>query len=946
MIMLFNFCSTFIFGFALLGCFALQAQVTVNASGGTATANYTNLSDAFAAINGGTHTGSINVILTASTAEPAAPTTLLASGQSSASYSSIAIYPSVAGLVVEGNAASVNRGVIELDGADNVSINGNLNNGTGNSRDLTIRSNAGGTTGSACIRLIGRTTGGLGTENINIRNCVLIGSTVGNTGSSGSTSTTTYGIYAAAPTSLALTGSGSDYDNVQIINNEIRNAYVGINLRGGSGAAANQNVVIRDNVLGNSNLSQSLGLAGMTLSQLDVATIENNEVFNISNTQATVTGIEVGGASSLEVLITRNRIHDLTFNGTGTNTAYGINTTNGDNHFISNNVIYNLSGINNNSATATTQHVAGIRLAGSNPGYRVFHNSVYLSGSLNTGSAAYGASYALIIVGNRTGFDVRNNIFANTTTSNATSSDLAAIWFTGTGFDFTASTFNNNAYWVGTTTGHKVVRVNTNTYTNVSDFRSISNQEANGVPTGLTANAGAFFPSTTNLRLADGTTNEIESAGAVLSFVPTDITGLTRPAFGNAAPDLGAFEFDGINPNAAPACNLSLALRAVNPLCAGSTGTGIVDSVPNGTAPFSYAWSSGATTAQATGLLNGNTAVTVTDANGCTVSNVVSITIPTALFVSGSPSNPRCQGGNDGLVDVFVTNATPPYSYIWNDGTTTESRFDLVAGVYSQTITDANGCFLSNSYTITDGPSFTATAQASLQGTCSLEGNINVSLNDQTLSSQIYTFVWNDGTTTQNRSGLANAGVYSLTITNDFNCTATASATLTIPTPLMASFADSSQASCASCADGSLTAQAMGGQGPYSYLWSNGQTTAVATGLMAGTNYNFTLTDDFGCQVVSDSTTVSFSVNLNRSGSELNQLQLFPNPAKHYLQITGLEANRSYRLRLINALGQTLSEQEIQGQNFEFNCSQLPQGTYYWQIWADNQQRSLIWVKQ
>src|SRR5206468_5366504 len=121
--------------------------------------------------------------------------------------------------------------------------------------------------------------------------------------------------------------------------------------------------------------------------------------------------------------------------------------------------------------------------------------------------------------------------------------------------------------------------------------------------------------------------------------------------------------------------------------------TGSVDlTVSGGTAPYTYAWSNGATTQDLTGLTAGTYNVTVTDANGCTATASATLIQPAAaLTASTTQVNVQCFGNATGSVDLTVSGGTAPYTYAWSNGATTQDLTRLTAGAYNVTVTDAKG---------------------------------------------------------------------------------------------------------------------------------------------------------------------------------------------------------------------------------------------------------------
>ncbi len=131
-----------------------------------------------------------------------------------------------------------------------------------------------------------------------------------------------------------------------------------------------------------------------------------------------------------------------------------------------------------------------------------------------------------------------------------------------------------------------------------------------------------------------------------------------------------------------------------------------------GTQPYAYAWDTTANsqvTATASALCPGTYTVVVTDANGCTTSNTVFITEPTALTISTSSIPASCQACTDGSATAVVGGGTPSYSYVWAPGgQTTATASNLGGGTYTVTATDAQGCTIMDTVVVTAPTGITA----------------------------------------------------------------------------------------------------------------------------------------------------------------------------------------------------------------------------------------------
>ncbi len=130
----------------------------------------------------------------------------------------------------------------------------------------------------------------------------------------------------------------------------------------------------------------------------------------------------------------------------------------------------------------------------------------------------------------------------------------------------------------------------------------------------------------------------------------------------------------------------------IDALCFGDKGS-ITLSVQQGTAPFAFKWSNGATTKNVAKLNPGNYAYTVTDSKGCVYKSDEDILGPTApTFISAHVLFELCENTKDGSIEISLTNAVDPVQFLWSDGTLGPKRDTLSAGDYTVKITDANGC--------------------------------------------------------------------------------------------------------------------------------------------------------------------------------------------------------------------------------------------------------------
>ncbi len=310
-----------------------------------------------------------------------------------------------------------------------------------------------------------------------------------------------------------------------------------------------------------------------------------------------------------------------------------------------------------------------------------------------------------------------------------------------------------------------------------------------------------------------------------------------------------------------------------NVSCFGGSDGSASASALGGTAPYSFAWSNGQTSATATGLTAGDHYVTVTDSNGCQVVDTVSITEPaTAVAASAQmDTSVSCVGGSDGEATASVTGGTAPYTYLWSNGQTTATATGLAAGTHTFIVTDSLGCQDSASVVITEPAMATDVNAVQIHGiSCvgSSDGWATVSGSGGTPP---YTYAWSNGQSGDSAFGLSQA-TYVVTVTDARGCTDTANISIPGPSaPLTATAIDAYTITCFEASDGTVYVVASGGWAPYTYVWNTGSSDDTVTGLAAGT-YNVTITDSMGCVIVesvtiTEPTQVTGTVTLVRNVS-------------------------------------------------------------------------------
>ncbi|MFN8323097.1 MAG: gliding motility-associated C-terminal domain-containing protein [Chitinophagales bacterium] len=287
--------------------------------------------------------------------------------------------------------------------------------------------------------------------------------------------------------------------------------------------------------------------------------------------------------------------------------------------------------------------------------------------------------------------------------------------------------------------------------------------------------------------------------------------------------------------------------KAITNVACGGGNTGAINlTVSGGTPGYTFLWSDFVTTEDRTNLTAAVYYLTITDNNGCIKIDSANVTQPPGVVLSKTTTNVTCGSGANGAINLTAQFGNPGYTYLWNDGVTTEDRTGIAAGTYSVTVTDAIGCSASTTATVSQSGAGMAVNTTNAQPSCNGGSNGTINISSVIGSIGPYSYHWNDGINTQNRTGLI-SGLYTVTATSSTGCTASASVNLGQPSVLGVTLTPIS-VTCFGSNNGAINTSPSGGTAPYTYNWGGGVFTQNRTGLSTGT-YSVTVTDFKGCTV-------------------------------------------------------------------------------------------------
>jgi len=283
-----------------------------------------------------------------------------------------------------------------------------------------------------------------------------------------------------------------------------------------------------------------------------------------------------------------------------------------------------------------------------------------------------------------------------------------------------------------------------------------------------------------------------------------------------------------------------------------------------GVGPYGYLWSNNSTQQQLFNLSQGVYAVTVTDANGCQVNvNVVVDSLP-VLTVASSIGAESCPGNNDGTITINVNSGTAPYAFEWNNGLTTQSGNSLAPGNYNITITDASGCVNVQNLIVPAATPLVLNGSV-LSIVCGTKfGEATVGVSGGVAP---YSYLWSTGDSVANLLVVFD-GTYSVTVTDANGCQQATS--VVVPRSSGPSLTSFATPDTLGNGNGTATVVPSNGNAPFTYEWSDGQTTPLASNLSAG-SYVVTVTDADGCEST-DTVSVDLFTSIAEGFSEQNHI--------------------------------------------------------------------------
>jgi len=295
---------------------------------------------------------------------------------------------------------------------------------------------------------------------------------------------------------------------------------------------------------------------------------------------------------------------------------------------------------------------------------------------------------------------------------------------------------------------------------------------------------------------------------------------------------------------------IQLTVTPISASCQVSSDGGAQANIVGGTPNYIYEWDGTVGVNPTSGLLAGSHSVTVTDANGCSVSTNYIIDTVYVLHASATPTNASCATSNDGSA-LVTANGTPGYTYLWDGSAGSNPQTGLSTGTHTVSVTDSKGCATTTSFVVdTDYVLHPIATPTNASCATSNDGSAVITAN----GTPGYTYSW-DGTVGSNPQAGLSAGLHSVSVTDSKGCVATTTFTVDTNYVLHATVTPTN-ASCATSGDGSAFVVTNGTPGN-TYVWDGNVGPNPITNLATGT-HDVVVTDSKNCV-----TNTSFVIDTN-----------------------------------------------------------------------------------
>lgn len=396
-----------------------------------------------------------------------------------------------------------------------------------------------------------------------------------------------------------------------------------------------------------------------------------------------------------------------------------------------------------------------------------------------------------------------------------------------------------------------------------------------------------------------------------------------------------------------PCFNLGANLTIIPVSGSGVADGSITASVYGGTAPYVYIWSQGSTAPTINNLPVGTYCLTVVDATGCSAEQCGTVWVnnQSNCIISAYMITPESmQGAADGAIEITMYGGSLPYNYYWDNGATTEDISGLASGFYTVAISDSGTCSLTQTFYV-PGDSIYNPCQLYVTGIVTdvttiggSDGAIDVTVFG---GNPPYSILWDSGVTAEDIFNLY-AGIYTINVADNNNCSTTASFIVNEPSnpsqfdTLFAGIIDT----CINFiydtvyvyninvidSNNVAVTWAFMGSGQIAFL-------TVQYSITQQGNYVAVIAVNCGSKLLSmyfdhifvDYSTITGSENLN----SMETLSVYPNPVKDYLNIMPDKNMIISSVEIYNSVGQLIIKENIsRSELIKINVSGLNNGIY------------------